>query len=352
MDWTAAKSYHIGYSLIDRLNSIIFFHNYFQTWCIGVIVSFILPILFIVAPSSVQSKRTELFLMICLVCLANMCCILIQPYMLSGSGEPNLSIHMCRFLVYISTFAKPFGLYLTLLFSIERIFTKYLSKTVFPTNRHHSLFRKIFLLSIILTICSVLSVRLYEVIKFVENTSSGNNATSGRIADSTNYNSSESILTFQYCYRLMNIGTYGEIISFYIIQYRFEYVIFALIALILLWMLIAQCCLPRARQRPLGSLSVNTKFYLSLASSVLLFELVLRLLHMSFDDSDYDNTQTQINYLQTMMFVYNFRCIFLPLVICMVLCDPLKQWLNEYFLKHSYADQLDATDQIETMTGH
>ena len=57
-----------------------------------------------------------------------MFCLYIQIYLISGPGEPNLSYHTCRFIVYISTFAKPIGIYLTLLFSIERLFTKILSK--------------------------------------------------------------------------------------------------------------------------------------------------------------------------------------------------------------------------------
>ncbi|UJR26004.1 hypothetical protein I4U23_007350 [Adineta vaga] len=349
MNWIAAKSYYIGYSSIDRFDSIIFFYYYFFTWSIGIIVSLILPILYLFAPASLQTKRTPFFLIISLICLVNMGSILINPYMLAGSGEPNLSIHSCRFIVYVSTFAKPFGLYLTLLFSLERISTKFLGKFLFRTAKHKLLFQKGFLLSIVLGICLILFIRLYEVIKFVKNNSSSNNTIFRQDNPDTDYNSAESILTFQYCYRLMNIGTYGEIISFYIMQYWFEYVMFGIIALVLVGMILSQCCLPCFQQRSLVTLSVNTKFYFSLASSVILFELVLLLLHFIVDDIDYNNSDTQVNYLQTMLFVYNFRCIFLPFVICLILCNPLKQWFIECFIKHSYADQFDETDHTETM---
>ncbi|CAF1032724.1 unnamed protein product [Adineta steineri] len=348
MDWIAGKSYFIGYNTIDRFDSIIFLHNYFYTWSIGILVSLILPILYIFAPSLFHNKnRTSYFLIICLVCLSNMCCIYIQPYLLSDFGEPNLSINVCRFIVYISTFAKPFGLYLTLLFSIERLCTKFILRT----NNHRILLKRFFSLSIIFGICFIVSIKLFEIIKLIKNNQLTSNKTivSGQKMISTDYNSSDSILSFQYCYRSMNIGTYARILSFYVVQYWFEYIIFIIIILVLLWMIIYQYVLPRFQQRTSSPLSLNTKLYFSLSSSVVLFELILQILHLIVKDDENNNTDFQVNNLRRMLFLYNFRCILLPLIICFIICDPLKQWFYELLIQRPYLDNIDETDHTNTM---
>jgi len=269
--------------------------------------------------------------------------------MLSGSGEPNLSFHTCRFIVYISTFAKPIGLYLTLLFSIERLFTKILSNFIFRTTNHRLLFNRLFFSFIFIGTSIILTIRLFEVLKLVNiNQATSNKNIISRQDMMNNNNSSDSILTFQYCYRSMSVETYAKILSFYIIQYWFEYVILVIIILVLLCIIINQYCLPRFQQRSSSPLSVNTKLYLCLSSSVILFELVLLLLHFVVDDVDFNNTDTQVNYLQTMLFVYNFRCILLPFIICLIICNPLKQWFNEFFILQTYLDNFDENDHTNT----
>jgi len=278
--------------------------------------------------------------------------------MLSGSGEPNLSFYKCRFIVYISTFAKPIGLYLTLLFSIERIFKRILSNFISRTNNYRLLFKKFYLLFIFFGISFILSIRLYEVLKFLQkNPSTPDSKITSRkdminndddIDNNNTNNSTDRILNFQYCYRSMNIETYAKILSFYIIQYWFEYAILAMIILILLCFIIYQYCLPYIQHRSLSRLSVNTKFYLSLSSCVILSELTLQVLHIIVDPVENNNTDIQVNYLQLMLFVYNFRCILLPFIICLTTCDPLKQWLYELIILRPYLDNFDENDQTNT----
>ena len=75
-----------------------------------------------------------------------MCCLYIQAYMMSDKGEPNLSNHTCRFIVYISTFSKPIGIYLTFLFSIERLITTILSNFLLRFTKYRQLCRRLFIL--------------------------------------------------------------------------------------------------------------------------------------------------------------------------------------------------------------
>ncbi len=278
-----------------------------------------------------------------------MFCSYIQSYMLSNSGEPNLQFHLCRFVVYMSTFAKPIGLYLILLFSIERIFTKILSNFILRTKNYRLLFKKFYLIFIFCGICFILSIRLYEVLKFIQKNQSISNNNIIFRQNTDNNNSTDRLLTFEYCYRSMNAETYAKILSFYIIQYWFEYVILAIIIFFFLCIIIYQYCLPYFQHRSLSSLSVNTKFYLSLSSCFILFELILQFLHMVVANVDNDNTATQVNYLQLMLFLYNFRCILLPFIICLATCDPLKQWLYELVILRPYLDNFNENDQTNSI---
>ncbi|CAF5031309.1 unnamed protein product, partial [Rotaria sp. Silwood1] len=167
MEWTQAKSYYDGYSSIDRFNSIVFIHNYLWTWSIAIFSSLILPILFIFAPTSLHTTRTSNFLIICIVCLSNMCSLYVHAYMINDEGELNLSYHTCRFIVYISTFSKPIGLYLTLLFSIERLFTKILSKFLVRFIYYRQLCQQLYRLLIFLGIIIILSTRLFQVLNII-----------------------------------------------------------------------------------------------------------------------------------------------------------------------------------------
>ncbi|CAF0830063.1 unnamed protein product [Rotaria sordida] len=350
MDWRAGKSYYTAYNSIDRFDSIIFFYNYFCTWSIGIIFSLILPILFLFAPSSLHTNRTSHFFIICFICLTNMFCLYIQAYMLSGSGEPNLSFHTCRFLVYISTLAKPIELYLTLLFSIERILSKNLLNCISSTNNYRLYFKKFYLLLIFIGMSLIFSIRLYEILKFIKKNSSILNNNIISQDDQIDINNQTDKLNFQYCYRSLNVGIYAKILSFYTIQYWFEYGILIIISLILLSIIIYQYCLPFLQQHTLSRLSVNTKFYISLSSCVILFEFVLLGLHFIVTNENNNNTSTQVNYLQMMLVIYNIRCILLPFIICLTTCNPLKQWIYQLIILRPYLDNLNENDQSEVLS--
>ncbi|CAF2229166.1 unnamed protein product [Rotaria magnacalcarata] len=348
MDQRAAKSYNTAYNTIDRLDSILFFYNYLCTWSIGIIFSLILPILYIFAPSGLRTTRTSNFIIICLVCLSNMFCIFAQVRMLSGEGEPNLPIHLCRFTVYMSTFAKPVGLYLTLLFSIERLFSKNLLGFFLHKNNYRLCFKRFYLSLILIGMSSIFLLRLYEVMNFVKNNQSVSN--SNTIPQETRNNSSPRKPSFNFCFYLLSFETYAKILSFYSIQYWFEYVILSLISLILLCFVLNQYVLPRFHQRTPSRLSVNTKFYLCLSSCVISFELVLLCLHFIITKDGNNNSDTQVNALQTMLFVYNIRCIALPFIICLTTCDPLKEWIHELIILRPYQDKLDENDQTKAIS--
>jgi hypothetical protein len=279
-----------------------------------------------------------------------MFCILIHPFLLGGNAEPNLSYHTCRFVVFISSFAKPISLYLTLVFSIERLITKVLLNLILRTNKHRFLLKIFYLVFIGIVIGCILSIRLYEILTLIKKDQLISNNNNNNISRQDMINSTDRILDFQYCYRSINIQIYAQILSFYVVQYSIDYVLLGIISLILLSIIINQYCLPRFQQRSSVQLSVNTIFYLSLSSCVILFELVLLSLHAIVDKDENNNTDTQVNYLQTMLFVYNFRCILLPLIICLTTCNPLKECLYEFFIQHRYTDQINENDQSETFT--
>lgn len=288
-----------------------------------------------------------------------MCSLYIFAYLISDAGEPNLSYHACRFVVYISTFAKPIGLYLTLLFSIERLCTKVLSSFIVYFANYHKLLRKLYLVSIILCAAFVFSIRLYEVLNLI--TPSQYNET--KTVDNPNEqvddiedvkgkekNSKDRSIRFPYCFNTMDVDKYAVFLSFYTIQYWFEYLAFSLIILILLIILLQQCILPRIQQRnAMRPFSVNTKFYLSLSFCVVLSESILLFFHYIVDDPNNSNTIVDTTSLEIFLFIYNFRCIILSLVICLTTCDPLKSFIYEIFIARSYLDNFDESDRSESL---
>ncbi|CAF4011903.1 unnamed protein product [Rotaria sordida] len=353
---TTSKLYYLRYISIDRLISIVFIHNYLLIWSIAIFCSLILPVLFIFAPSSLRTTRTSHFLIICIVCLSNMCSLYVQAYMISGKGEPNLSYHTCRFIVYISTFAKPIGIYLTLLFSIERLLTKILSKFLVRFINHRQLCQRLYTLLIFLITIIIVSIRLFEVLNVIIRNQSVVNQTlisyiySYRNIKDTSSNSTDRSIKFKYCFNSMNIDRYAKFLSFYVIQYWFEQFALIIIILILLIFIIHQYCLPRIQQRNLPlHFSVNTKLYLSLASCVIASELILLFCHFIIDNIHYNNRDVQITSLQLMLFAFNFRCIFLPCIVLTTTCDPLKQFLFEIFISRPYLDDIDENDTINTI---
>ena len=279
-------------------------------------IPWILPLLFIIAPGSFRMPRTAHFLLVCLVCLANLSVLCIQPYMLSGASEPNLSLHACRLVVYLSTFAKPIGLYLTALFSLERVFVKILAKFLLKTAHHRQLFKRCYSLSIALGILLILAMRLYEILQFVPRNSLNMKSTGNirGVMQDTDSNATARVLNFEYCFRSMKVETYAKILSFYVMQYWTDYFCYALIFLVWIIILAHQCYFSHSQRRSASDWSVNTKLYLSLSSCVLVFEMLLLIIHSIVDNVDYNNTLTQVNFLQTMLFTFNLRAILLPLI--------------------------------------
>ncbi len=281
-----------------------------------------------------------------------MCCLYIQIYLVSGSGEPNLSYHTCRFIVYISTFAKPIGIYLTLLFSIERFIQKFLSKFILKTNIHRKLFQRLFQLMIFLGIISIFSIRLYEVLKLiprykypVKQTLDDTPDSFDAITDTTN-NSTDRTVNFQFCFQSVNIDAYARILSFYIVQYWFEYTALIIIILITIIIIIQQYRLPRTSS---SRFSVNTKFYLSLSLCLIISELIILFLHFIIDDYNNNATNIQLYAIQFLLFTFHFRCILLPLIICITICDALKEFIYELFILRPYLDNIEDNDHINTI---
>lgn len=314
-----------------------------MTWSISLIISLILPLLFIFSPSSLQTTRTTYFLLICIVCLSNVFCLYFHIYMISGSGEPKLSYHACRFIVYISTFAKPIGIYLTFLFSIERLFSKILSKLILRINTHQQLFKKLFKIFLAFGIILILSFRLYQILKLIPRNQSIQSQPSdtdtdfhAAISDFTK-NSTDRNVTFQYCFKSMNIDTYAQILSFYVIQYWYEYTALVIISLIFIILIVQQ-------YRSSTTFSINTKFYLCLTLCLIISEFVLLFFHFIVDDANNNYTDTQLTALQFMLFAFHFRCIFLPFIICITLCYPLKQFIYEFFVLQPYTENINEID--------
>jgi hypothetical protein len=150
-----------------------------------------------------------------------------------------------------------------------------------------------YLLFIGIVIGCILSIRLYEIFKLIKKDQSiSNNNNNNDISRQDMINSTDRILDFQYCYRSINIQIYAQILSFYVVQYSIDSVLLGIISLILLSIIINQYCLPRFQQRSSIQLSVNTIFYLSLSSCVILFELALLSLHVIVDKNANNNSQT------------------------------------------------------------
>ena len=276
-----------------------------------------------------------------------MFCLYNQFYLISGLGEPNLSYHTCRFIVYISTFAKPIGIYLTFLFSIERLFTKILSKFVILSNKYRQLFQRLYPLFIFLGIISIFSFRLYQVLKFLPKTRSSANETADNdnippssITDITD-NSTDRGVTFQSCFNSMNIDTYAKILSFYVIQSWLEFALTAIIGLILLIILVQQCRLLRNQQK---RFSVNTKLYVSLSLCTIISEYLLFFFHLIVYDVTNNDTATERISLRFMLVAFNFRCILLPFIICITTCEPLKEFFYELFILRPYLENIEEND--------
>lgn len=255
-----------------------------------------------------------------------------QIYLVSGSGEPNLSFHTCRFVVYISTLAKPIGIYLTLIFSLERFMQKILPHFII----RRQLFQRLFQLLILLGLISISAVRLYEVLKLissVQQTSTNDDPSNATDLD----------INFEYCFQSVNADDYARILSFYVIQYWFEYTALILILLISISIIIQQYRLPISSSR----FSVNTKFYLSLAVCLITWELILFFFHLIVKSEKYKSTDFQATSLKAMLFMFNFRCLLLPCVICLILCDPMKKFFYELIITRPYLENIDENDAIE-----
>ncbi|CAF0886600.1 unnamed protein product [Adineta ricciae] len=355
MDSATAQSYYTGYSSFDRFLTISFMHNYLLTWSFAFICSFILPILYLFAPGSLRTTRSTHFLLICIVALSYTFALYFQIYLVSFSGDLNLPYHACRFVIYISTFAKPMGLYLTLLFSFERVYTKILSKNYLRSKLNQRLFQKIYPLITLVVLILIFGKRLYDVFQILphnrttvfEQTIDISNNSSNDIPD-VNDNSTDQNMTISCCFNTLNAQAYSKMLTFQISQYWFEYAIVGILFTMFITILIQQYS---SRQgNSLYQFSVNTKFYLSLCSCVIGSEAVLFVVHFIIKKADNTNTESALISIQWMLFTFHLRSIFLPVIVCILTCNPLKEFLYELFITRPYTENVEETDTINERT--
>ena len=96
--------------------------------------------------------------------------------------------------------------------------------------------------------------------------------------------------------------------------------------------------------------SVNTKFYLSLCSCVIGSEAVLFVDHFIIRKADNTNIESALTAIQWMIFTFHLRSIFLPIIVCILTCNPLKEFLYELFITRPYAENVEETDIINQRT--
>ena len=244
------------------------------------------------------------------------------------------------------------GLYLTVLLTIERFFTKIFSRFFFQSIVHYRrLGRRVFISMIYLFIVLISSIRLYQVLSLIRRNPPASASAEDypdTLADiiDTAKNSSDRNISFTHCFQSMNIDSYAKVLSFYVLQEWYEYVSIVGIIIFLLIFLLYHCCLSRLERTPTSrSFSINTKLYLILASCVAVSEVILVFFHLIVDDVNNNNTDVQLTSLQFMLFAFNFRTIVLPLMVCFFLSDPLKAFLRDLLFVRPYLENIDDTDQ-------
>ena len=147
----------------------------------------------------------------------------------------------------------------------------------------------------------------------------------------------------------MDINQYATFLSFYVLQYWYEYLAFMLILINVCVFLLFQCCLPAAqtnRTRP----STNTRIYLILAIYLINVEAISTLFHLVVDDANNINDDIQLTGLEFLLQILNFRCLALPLIVGVVLSIPLKQFLFELFFTRPFLDQIEESDRSASTT--
>ena len=271
----------------------------------------------------------------------------VQIYFMSNSGEPRLSFHACRLIVYVSSFAKPMGIYLTLLFSIERLVVKSLSTSLASLSRYRASAKRLFPLAILLNVFVIVAWRLFDVLRMIKRGPSRIDTTSNLDdeASAALNGSSTGNISFEYCFSSMSAETYANILSFYVLQSAWEYILIVVIILVLIVTIVHQCFIMPRELKSSFRCSVNTKLYFILSLSVVLSELILVFLHFLVDDHDKYNSGTQLPALQFMLFAFNLRCILLPLTICFIICDPCRSLVYDLLAQQSYLENIDEQDQ-------
>ena len=251
------------------------------------------------------------------------------------------------------------ALYLTFLFTMERFFTKIYSRFFFQSVLHYRhAGRRVFVALIYLFIALIFSIRLFQVLTLIGRTAAASAPESSESIvdpfgdiDDTSSNSSDRNVTFRFCFQSLNIDSYGKILSFYILQEWYEQLTIVGIVLFLVIFLVYQCCLSRLERIPSRSssrtFSVNTKLYLILASCVTTSEVILVFFHLIVDDVNNNNTALQLTSLQFMLFAFNFRTFLLPLMVCFILSQPLKEFLGDFLFVRPYLENIDDTDRSE-----
>jgi hypothetical protein len=143
----------------------------------------------------------------------------------------------------------------------------------------------------------------------------------------------------------MDIDTYAQILSFYVIKYWYEKIGLIIIILIFIILIIQQYRLPSSSR-----FSINTKLYLSLSLCFITSELLLLFFDFLIEDKNKNNPDVQLTVLEFMSFTYQFRCIFLPFIIILMIGDSLKQFIYEFFISRPYLDNIDDNDNDNNNT--
>ena len=300
----------------------------------ALICAIVLPSIYLIYPSILKTTRTSYLLLVCLICAANLGYISIQFYLINGKGQIILPFHLCRSIVYFSSFAKPFGLYLTCLFSFERLLTKFFFKFFSTIDRFRQWTRTIFTLMIFFSVISIVLIRFYQVLNLIHRVSVEPVEPLGQNTNVTDPN-----MTFKSCFASMNTNRYATFLSFYVLQYWYEYVAFILILINLCLFLFFQC---RSSNQ---QWSVNTRFYLILSIYLINAETLSTIFHLVVDDTNNIYHDIQLTGLEILLQILNLRCFSLPLIIGLVMSMPLKAFFIELFFTRPFLSQMDENDR-------
>ena len=333
--------------------SIIFIYNYLFIYSISLFCTWILPLTFLSFPSLLKTQRNSYLVVLCLIMFSYWFPAVVQFYFVANSGDVKLTFQFCRLLIYLSTFAKPLSIYLVGLFTFERLLTKFVLKYFSNVVVYRQFGRKLFNLTLVLCSISIGVFRFYDVFYSVLQSKPMNSTNDEQYANNDQdvpdliSNTTNQIISFQFCFDTLDINDYRRLLSFYVIEYIGEYLILFFTIAMLLVILLQQICLSRVNDRSRFDWSWNTKLYVILAVSVVGSELFLLFFHLIVDGVNFSNNNTQLTSLQFMLFIYLIRCVVLPISVVIVFSDSLKRFVIDFFcFARSSGKELNEDDRI------